>query len=169
MKWFLYIFLLTLFLLSGCNASPAVEPATLEPTSLPSTMDEAHDVLVNFLTSLHTKDYTDAVPLYGGEYEQLQVFNTEIDSADHVALWTWACDNQLLQCLEVRSATFKELRGDTYVFQVEFSNPDGSLFVLGPCCGASETEMPPVSQFEYRVSMTAPGKFSVMDTPPYVP
>jgi hypothetical protein len=107
--------------------------------------------------------------LYGGEYEQLQVFNTEIDPNDHVALWEWACDNQLLQCLEARSATFKELRGDSYIFQVEFSNSDGSLFVLSPCCGANVTEMPPVSQFEYTVSRNADHRFVVMNMPPYVP
>jgi hypothetical protein len=141
----------------------------LTPTSLPSTASEAHDVLVNFLTLLHTKNYTDAVPLYGGEYEQLQIFNTEIDPNDPVVLWAWACDHQLLQCLEVRSATFKELRGDSYIFQVEFNNPDGSLFVLGPCCGTNETEMPPVSQFEYTVSRNADHRFVVINMPPYVP
>ena len=139
------------------------------PTSLPSTISEAQEVLLNFLTLLHTKDYTKAAPLYGGDYEALQVFNPEIDPDDHVALWTWACDHQLLQCLEVRSTTFQKLVGDSYVFQVEFNNPDGSLFVLGPCCGANETEMPPVSQFEFTVSRTADGKFVVMNTPPYVP
>jgi hypothetical protein len=46
---------------------------------------------------------------------------------------------------------------------------DGSLFVLGPCCGANETEMPPVSQFEYKVTRDASGQFVVMDLPPYVP
>jgi hypothetical protein len=126
-------------------------------------------VLVNLLTRLHTKDYAEAVPLYGGEYEQLQVFNPEIDPNDKLALWTWVCDNQLLQCLEVRSVTFKEQVGDSYIFQVEFNNADGSLFVLGACCGANETEMPPVSQFEFRVARTADGKFVVMNTPPYVP
>jgi hypothetical protein len=126
-------------------------------------------VLVNFVTRLHTKDYAEAVPLYGGEYEQLQVFNTEIDPNDKLALWTWVCDNQLLQCLEVRSVTFKEQVGDSYIFQVEFNNADGSLFVLGACCGANETEMPPVSQFEFSVARTADGKFVVMNTPPYVP
>ena len=118
---------------------------------------------------LHTKNYADASPLYDSEYEALQVFNPEIGLDGHVALWTWACDHQLLQCLEVRSASFKELRGDTYVFQVEFNNPDGSLFVLGPCCGANETEMPPISHFEFRVSRNTDGKFVVMDIPPYVP
>jgi len=132
-------------------------------------MSEAHDVLVNFLNLLHAKDYGDAVLLYGGEYEQLQVFNSQLDPEDHVALWTWACKNQVLQCLEVRSATFKELRGDSYIFQVEFSNPDGSLFVLGPCCGANETEMPPVSKFEFTVSPNADHGLVVMNTPPYVP
>jgi len=142
---------------------------SLPPTSLPSIASEAQEVLVKFLTSLHTKNYADAVPLYGGEYDQLQVFNPELDPNDHLALWTWTCDNQLLQCLEVRSTTFKELRGDTYVFQVEFNNPDGSLFVLGPCCGANLTDMPPVSQFEYIVSRNAEHRFVVMNTPPYVP
>jgi hypothetical protein len=136
---------------------------------LPSTASEAQDVLVNFLTLLHTKDYAQAAPLYGGEYEALLVFNPEIDASDHVALWTWVCDNQLLQCLEVRSTAFQQLVGDSYIFQVEFNNPDGSLFVLGPCCGANETEMPPVSQFEFTVARDPEGKFVVMNTPPYVP
>jgi hypothetical protein len=132
-------------------------------------MSEAQDVLVDFLTLLHTKNYTEAVTLYDGEYDPLQVFNPEIAPDDHVALWTWACDHQLLQCLEVRSVTFQEQRGDTYLFQVEFSNPDGSLFVRGPCCGANETEMPSVSQFEFSVTRNSAGKFVVMNTPPYVP
>jgi len=163
-----FLTLLFIMVLTAC-APQSVSAPQSTPTSLPSTAGEAYEVLVNFLTLLHTKNYTDAAPLYGGEYEQLQVFNTEIDPNDHVALWRWACDNQLLQCLEVRSATFKELRGGSYIFQVEFSNPDGSLFVLGPCCGANETEMPPISQFEYTVSRNADHRFVVMNMPPYVP
>lgn len=126
-------------------------------------------MLVNFLTLLHTRNYADAVPLYGGDYEQLQVFNPQIDLADKAALWAWACDNQLLQCLEVRSATFKTMTGESYIFQVEFNNPDGSLFVLGPCCGANETEMPPVSQFEYTLRRNEEMRFVVLNPPPYVP
>lgn len=155
-------------ILAGCAAQP-IPPTQTAPTSLPSTASEAQDVLLDFLTLLHAGNFAEAAPLYGGEYEALQVFNPEIDPNDHVALWTWACENQLLRCLEVRSTTFEQLVGDSYSFQVEFSNPDGSLFVLGPCCGANETEMPPVSQFVFTVSRTADGKFVVMNTPPYVP
>ena len=164
------ILLLTAIVLASC-AAPPVNPPLTQPvlTSLPSTAGEAQDALVNFLTLLHTAKYTQAVPLYGGDYEALKVFNPEIDPKDPAALWMWSCDHQLLQCLEVRSVTFEQLVEDAYIFQVEFSNPDGSLFVLGPCCGATETEMPPVSQFQFTVIRNADGRFVVMNTPPYVP
>ena len=165
-----FTLLLVTILLVSCAAQPVVPtPTQADLTTLPSTVSEAYQALIDFLTLLHTKNYADAVPLYGGDYEQLPVFNPEIDPNDRVALWTWVCDNQLLQCLEIRSVTFKELVGDSYVFEVEFSNPDGSLFVLGPCCGTNETEMPPVSQFEFTVTRNTDGKFVVMNTPPYVP
>lgn len=159
-----YFFLLCVLLL-GCTS-----PATpLEPTSLPSTASEAQAALIQFFDLLNTKQYAEADSLYGGDYEQLQVYNPSVDPSDHAALWSWACEKAGLQCLKVRTATFKSLLGDTYVFQVEFSNADGTLFVLGPCCGADETEMPPVSLFDYRVSRTGDGTFRVMDLPPYTP
>jgi hypothetical protein len=165
-----FLLILVTILLTSCAAQPIVPtPTQPSPTSLPSTASEAQEVLIDFLTLLHTKNYAEAVPLYGGEYEQLQVFNPEIDPNDHLALWTWVCDNQQLQCLGVRSATFQKLVGDEYVFRVEFNNPDGSLFVLGPCCGANETEVPPISQFEFTVARNSEGKFVVLNTPPYVP
>jgi hypothetical protein len=107
--------------------------------------------------------------LYGGSYATLQDWNPDVDPSDHVKLWERACEQNGLQCLLLRASYFKELQGDTYIFQVEFSNPDGSLFVRGPCCGANETDMPPESQFEYRVARNADGKFLVLDLPPYVP
>lgn len=162
MKQFL---LIVAIVLAGC----APQTPTPAPTSLPSTTDEAQEVLIRFFDLLNAKQYDEADLLYGGGYDQLQVFNPSSDPADHGALWSWSCEFAGLQCLKVRAATFKNLQGGTVVFQVEFSNPDGSLFVLGPCCGANETEMPPVSQFEYRVTRGSDGIFKVMDLPPYVP
>lgn len=158
MKRFVLLFA-TLFL-----AACAAQPVQTNPQA-----EDARSTLVDFLTLLNAGKYAEAVPLYGGEYDSLQVFNPGIDPSDHLALWSWACENRLLQCLEVRSATLQHQEGNSYVFQVEFNNPDGSLFVLGPCCGANETEMPPVSEFEYTVTRNAEGKFVVMNTPPYVP
>ena len=161
-----FIILLLIIFLIGCTPQPVNTP---QPTSLPSTAGEAQQTLIKFFALLNAEKYAEADALYGGSYEQLQIFNPENDPADHVALWRWVCESRILQCLKVRTATFKNLQGDTYVFQVEFNNADGSLFVLGPCCGANETEMPPVSQFEYKVTRNASGQFMVMDLPPYVP
>lgn len=156
-----------LILVTSCT--PKIVAAV--PTSLPSTANEAREVLIKFFELLNSKQYADADLYYGGEYEQLKVFSPDTDPSPsgHAKLWADTCQLAGLQCLTVRSATFKNLQGDTYSFQVEFSNPDGSLFVQGPCCGLNETEMPPVSQFEYRVTRNTNGKFLVMELPPYVP
>jgi len=152
--------------LVGCSTQTATFPTS---TALPSTAKEAYESLVKFFDLLNAKQYAEADALYGGDYEQLKVFSADVAPSDHAGLWSNACELSGLQCLKVHTATFKILQGDTYIFQVEFNNPDGSLFVLGPCCGANETEMPPVSQFEYKVSRNVGGKFVVMDLPPYVP
>lgn len=155
-----YLFLFAILLVAGCLPQGA---------TIASEADDAEAALLDFLRFLNTGRYEDAVPLYGGEYEALQVFNPEIDPFDRVALWKWVCEKKLLQCLEVRSAALQHQEGDTYVFQVEFNNLDGTLFVLGPCCGADETEMPPESRFEFSVTKNAEGRFVVLNTPPYVP
>lgn len=154
-----------LAILAACMTATS----TPAPTALPSTASEAQAALITFFDQLNARQYAEADALFGGDYEQLKIFSADVDPADHATLWANACAQAGLQCLKVRTATFQSLQGDTYSFQVEFSQPDGSLFVLGPCCGASETEMPPVSQFEYRVTRNANGKFFVMDLPPYVP
>ncbi len=163
-----FILLFAVILIAGCRTQPVVtaQPARASPSS---EVMEASQALGEFFTLLHVKNYGAAVPLYGGEYVTLQEWNPDIDSSDYAALWKNACELNGLQCLEVRSAKMQNQEGNTFVFQVEFSNPDGSLFVLGPCCGADETEMPPVSQFEYTVVRNSRGTLVVMNTPPYVP
>ena len=161
------ILLLVLFLI-GC-VSQSTNTAQFTQTALPSTASEAQAVLIKFFELLNTKQYTEAASLYSGSYEGLQDNNPSVDPSDHAKLLANACEINGHKCLLARTAIFKELRGDKYVFQVEFSNPDGSLFVRGPCCGANETDMPPESQFEYGVARNADGKFLVMELPPYVP
>jgi len=158
--------LLLIRLLIGCMPQWVNPP---HPLSLSSTAEEAQQALIRFFSLLNTKKYAEAVSLYGGSYEQLHIFNPEIDPADQFALWEWVCESRILQWLEVCTVTFKNLQGDTYVFQVEFNSAHGSLFVLGPCCGANETEMPALSQFDYKVMRKASGQFVVMDLPQYVP
>lgn len=56
-----------------------------------------------------------------------------------------------------------------YRFLVEFLAPDGGRFILEPCCGATETDMPPRSQFVFTVAQTGEGAFQVQDLPVYAP
>jgi len=131
--------------------------------------EPARQVLEDFFAALNHADYAQADALYGGTYEVLTGWNPDIDPGDHSTLWERGCTQNGLQCLILRSATLKEQGEEGLIFTVEFNNPDGSLFVRGPCCGATETEMPPVSQFEFRVVKSAEGEYLVMDLPVYVP
>jgi hypothetical protein len=150
-------FLLLVLLLGAC--APA-EDAT----------DQARQTLVAYFDALNQADYERTIDLYGGSYEGMIDSNPSLDPNDHLALWKNACTINGNECdLLVRTMTFKERTGDEYSFIIEFKNPDGTLFTLGPCCGGSATDHPPVSEFEYRVKKLSSGTFVVLDMPVYVP
>jgi len=130
--------------------------------------EAARQALVDYFSTLNQEQYSKAVALYGGSYESLVAMNPDNNSFDLEGLWQNGCTINGLQCLEVRSATLVEQDGGTFVFTVEFNNPDGSRFVLGPCCGADATQMPPLEQFTYEV-VKKDGRFLVMDLPVFVP
>lgn len=125
--------------------------------------------LIEFFDHLANDEYDQAVDLYGGDYQQLLVFNPGIDPADKAELWRLACRFGGLQCLPIATAALTQRNGEILTFTVEFRNLDGSLFVLGPCCGSTATEMPPRSQFEVRVRKTPQGTHLVLDLPVYLP
>ena len=150
------LFVLTA-LLASCAASLTADTQTAKQT------------LIAYFDFLSRGEYTAVDALYGGDYEGLASLNPVLNPADHAALWENGCQINGLQCLAVRSTTLKEQQGRVFTFLVEFNNAAGSLFVLGPCCGASETEMPPESIFEFRVIKTVGGHFKVLDLPVFVP
>lgn len=150
-------FLLLVLILSAC--APA-DGAT----------DQARQTLVAYFDALNRADYEAVIELYGGSYQEMMDNNPTIAPDDRQALWENACTINGYRCdLVARTMEFKERIGDEYSFIVEFNNPDGTLFILGPCCGGSATDFPPVSQFTYRVKKLSNGKFVVLDMPVYVP
>jgi len=151
------IFLLCL-LLTACAIFPAQNESA-----------KAAESLTQFFQYLTDGDYARADELYGGDYEALQSMNPQISSEDHAALWEYGCALNGLQCLPVLRIVSSQVTAEgEYMFVVEFRRKDGELFVFGPCCGASETEMPPVSLFEYHV-VKSDGHFLVLDLPVFVP
>lgn len=170
-----------LYLLDCCNGAPTDLIPTLTPTPTQSpgptaeaspipSVDLARGTLLTFFNLLHLRRYEEAIPLYGGDYEIMQTWNPDVDPNDAVALWTNACESNGLRCLPVLNIVNQlKISPTEFHFLVEFMWDDGSLFVRGPCCGATEEEMPPVSQFEYTVVLGLDGKYRVMGWPVHVP
>lgn len=161
--------MIILLSLAACTAQGAMPAASPTATSI-ADIDAARQALLGFLVSLNQGRFEDAAQTYAGEYEAISVFDTSIPVDDCTALLRNACVSSNLRCLAPRSAKLKQAPAATeYVFLVEFNNPDGTIFTRGPCCGATETEMPPESAFEFRVVKANGGRFSILDLPPYVP
>jgi hypothetical protein len=160
------LIIMTSILITSC-ASPTPTPAG------PSDLEHAQQTLVDFFSLLHHGEYAEALERFADDegtqfFETARRNNFEVDPNDEVALIEAACTFQL-QCMEILNVVNGEQISDSeFIFTVEFANPDGTLFVLGPCCGSNETEMPPVSQFEYRVEKVG-SEFFVHGSPVYVP
>ena len=168
MKRNLLLLLTTLILLSACAGKPS-DPNDTIPI-LNSDQLEAQQALVDFFQLLHDGKYQEASELYSGSYEWLISSNPDLAPTDLAGLLERGCTQNGLMCLEALSAeNLLTASSSKTIFQVEFKLEDGSLFVLGPCCGADETEMPPVSQFPYRVVEREDGSWGVDELPPFVP
>jgi hypothetical protein len=159
---------IAIVLLTACSGQIALNP-THTPSSPSKDIDLAREILIAYFDDLYIGNYTDAVERYGGGLSQLSEWNPDLNSHDTTALLQAACERQL-QCLPVRQITYAtQTDPSTFKFILEFSNADGTLFVLGPCCGETETEVPPVSQFPCTVVKSQGGNFQVMCLPVYVP
>jgi hypothetical protein len=146
--------------LAACSGGTAVQTATEEP------LRAAETVLASYFDNLAAGNYAAAAEQYGGSYETLLYYNPDVDPEDQAALLERACTVNGFVCLSLRQIVeANEAGGDQFRFQVEFQDSDGSLFVLGPCCGASAEEMPPVSTFDFEVRRTEGGRYLVMDLP----
>jgi len=130
----------------------------------------AQESLRTFLTLLAEGNYGEASRLYGGPVDAMQAWFPDQDPQDVAGLLGRACGNHLLQCLPIRSIQpARAAVPGEIAFDLEFSLPDGTLFVRGPCCGATSAEMPDESSFTFRVRPEADGSYPILDLPPYVP
>jgi len=143
------------------NPTPGTGPA-------PPAEDLSEETLVAFFDRLHTGQYAEAAELYGGSYETLVEWNPALDPEDHAALLENGCSVNGLQCLYPMSVTLQISSSETYQFLVEFQEADGSLFTVGPCCGADEST-PAQTQFAYTVVADGVDSFLVQELPPYLP
>ena len=128
-------------------------------------VSDAQDALRNYLIALNTGNYPLAAELYSGDTSLLQTWNPDVTN-DVPELFERACSQNGLRCLSPRSITYRSSEVDGHHFWVEFNNPNGTLFLQGPCCG--ETNGPVISRFPFYVEQKQNG-FFVWELPPYVP
>ena len=163
-----------LFVLLGLAiGASACQPATATPTpNLAPSDDEAlaADALFTFFDKLQAGDYDQVAQYFGGSYDVLTGYNPAVAADDVATLWRNGCSINGLNCLAARSVTLADQPAEgEYLFNVEFTTREGELFVQLPCCGADDTEQPPVSVFPIRVARAADGRYRVIDLPPYTP
>jgi len=156
------LFMCLMMFLGACNGGTDLDDLELE--------SQARSAVTKFHEFLNLGEYEQAADLYGGSYDVLLGYNPSLSEDDTMDMLKAACEFNGFMCLGILRAELMEGNdGDEIVFKVKFANPDGSEFVLGPCCGASEEEIPPVSTFMVHVQCEDDGTCLVMDLPPYVP
>lgn len=121
-----------------------------------------------FFSALSNGQYSEAVKLYGGGYENLAGMNPDLSPADYEALWKRGCEQNDLVCMEVLDIVRVEEEKDSIVeFSVRFKTKDGELFQFTGCCG--ETLQEPITEWNIQVEKNADGNYKVLSLPPYVP
>jgi hypothetical protein len=159
-KIFLILLLLFATVLSSCSTLFNRDAIKLQT---------ARDCLESFFSLLSFGAYEQAAFLYGGSYSELQTMNPSISPDNAIALWENACTTNGFKCLQIKQILNEyEDKDGIFHFVVEFKHRDGGTLVIGPCCGADATQMPPRSQFEYTV-IRRQGKFLVQELPVFEP
>jgi len=159
-KFLAYFFLISVILLTSCSKSLSSNEKALAT---------AQDTLESFFSLLAHGAYEQAAGLYGGDYEGLRSLNPAIPVDDYVSLWKFGCAANGYQCLEIKDILKSSMdEQGIFHFTVEFKQSNGNLLIVGLCCGADATQMPPRSQFEFTVQRNK-GIFLVQDPPVFVP
>ncbi len=114
----------------------------------------ARNVLITYFSLLHHHQYDAALKYHGAGFDRFQYWNPDIELSNHLVLLQHGCDFQL-RCMEVRDIlSQRQLSPTEFLFRVQFSNEDGTLFTRGPCCGATEQMQPTQTAFDYHVDKT---------------
>ena len=140
-----------------------------EAGCIPQTDGEkAQDVLTRYFALLHQGKYTEAVELYGGEYDMLAESNPTVPPNEHAKLLELGCTINGLQCLPLKTIGSREDSApDLFEFIVQFEDPDGGVFVQ-ESLDASATGPRFESDFKFTV-FKREGNFLVRELPVYSP
>ena len=107
------------------------------------------------LTDENNSEFWDSVGIYGQEAtEKAKILENYCRATQ--------------TCLKAKVLATKAAANGEYDLTVQFINNDGTTYVFGPCCGATEEEMPSKDQFDFTVKKIG-NNFKVMTPPMYRP
>ena len=132
----------------------------------------AEEALVSFFTYLSNQDYKKALTLFelddpANSWEGFASFSLEEDRSDKAKVLKNYCE-ATGTCLKAKVIETQKGTNDTYDLVVQFLNTDSSIFILGPCCGATKEEMPSQDKFNFKVKKIN-NIFKVTTAPIYRP
>lgn len=143
---------------------PKVEITTPDETKA------AQQVLVDFFDLARRNKFDEAsefIQLNSDEWEVLASFSDGADTNDRVRLLEDYC-SATGTCMRIKVLSSERLDNEVYRFVIQFMTAGGTLFELGPCCGAEDEELPSQKEFEYDVKKVG-GSFKVITPPLYRP
>jgi hypothetical protein len=161
-----FIVLLAVFFMTGCEKTPLNQSKnTVEDTVV------AQNTLIAFFNYLNDDKFDKAVELFEptgiDSWEWLANFSPEEERDNKpLVLKNYCLATQT--CLKANVLNIKKQTENDYILSVQFIKKDNNTFVLGPCCGATEEEMPSMDKFDYNVKKVN-NLFKVATPPVYVP
>ena len=153
--------------LAAACAPAAPSPTPPSPTA-PAELAQAEAVLIGYFAALASGDYANAADAYAGPTLGLETNNPDVNPDDLPRLLERYCTQNGGVCLPVEALLRREAAtSDTFIFTVQFANPDGTTFEIGPCCGEEDTGQR-TREFTYTL-LLLDGDFKIFELPPYVP
>lgn len=113
----------------------------------------AKNTLISFFDYLSKNEFEKALTLLNldeGEWEGLSIFSLPEERSNKAKVLETYCQ-AVGTCLRAEVLDVKKEMSDEYSLVVQFLNKDGSIYVFGPCCGATEETMPSKKEFDYKV------------------
>jgi len=148
------------------SSDPMIEETT---ENLQTEEELAKKTLINFFNYLEKGDFNNALKLFHqDDWGELDSFTILSEQGNKAKVLENYC-NAVGTCMkaEVLSVTAKKSNVQ-YSFVVQFIQGDGSVYVFGPCCGATEESMPSQKQFTFEVKKID-GIYKVITPPLYRP
>jgi hypothetical protein len=143
-----------------------LEPAITEKDE----SEKAKNALITFFDYLNENEFEKASGLFSSDetdWESIKVYSPEDEASNKAKILENYCE-AVGTCLKAKILEAKQTANYEYNLVVQFLNKDGSIYIFGPCCGATEEEMPSKDKFDYTVKKID-NAFEVKTPPLYRP